>query len=71
MFFKEGNCCNNRENNAQTIEDHDHDHKSAHSHSHEHMTHPGTFESRGAAKKRKYDSRAFVVGIGKSLLAFY
>ena len=71
-------CCNDAHAHAHahahttTPEDHDHQHeyadKSTHGHSHEHMDHPGSFESRGPAKKRKYGTRAFVVGIGKEFI---
>ena len=71
LLFKGDGCCSNNDKGAHTIDDHshkhEHDHKSDHGHSHEHMDHPGTFESRGLAMKRKYDSRAFVIGIGKQI----
>ena len=35
-----------------------------HGHKHEHFHSPGTFNARIKSRKRKYESRAFVVGIG-------
>lgn len=46
--------------------DHIHDHGISHDHghSHEHLDNPGSYEERARPKKRKYEARAFCVGIG-------
>eukprot|EP01041_Mallomonas_annulata_P006701 gene6702-13585_t len=60
---------------ASQSHDHDHDHSHEncgepshftidHGHSHEHLNHPGSYNSRTLPKRRRYDARAFVVGIG-------
>jgi len=43
---------------------HGHGHGHKHGHEHEHMESAGSYEARPMAKKRRYESRAFVVGVG-------
>lgn len=62
-------------NHSTNHHDHDHNHAGSnqdnvrdqnhnHGHSHEILESPGQFEDRTRARKRKYNSRAFCVGIG-------
>ena len=43
---------------------HSHDHGHGHGHAHEHLDSPGKFEERSPSKKRRYNDRGFVVGVG-------
>ena len=43
---------------------HSHDHGHGHGHAHEHLDSPGKFEERSPSKKRRYNARGFVVGVG-------
>jgi len=45
-------------------DDHESHHFSEHGHKHEHYHSAGSFNSRSKTRKRKYETRAFVVGIG-------